>query len=812
MLSRMHAIFIGAAAVIAAATFMAGSAPAQSTAATISGTVTDSSGAVVPAAKVDIINTGTHQTHEVQSNASGQFVFPAIDQGNYDVSVEKDGFKKLTRTGITVQPQDRLNLGELSLQAGAPTDSVTITADAGQLQLQSDSGERSAAVTNSQLRDLALNGRNIHDLAKLIPGVAQPGGANEVSNLSAIGSYSINGNRVTMKDMAIDGSSVTRSDQQAQQVTINPDAVGEIKILTSNYQAEYGKAAGGVVTVTTRSGSSDFHFGARYFRRHDSLNANSFFNNVNGRTRALYRYNYYGFDVSGPIYLPQFLGGFNRHKDKLFFFYNEEWYKQLVPQATANNVEMPTAAERSGDFSKSVNGNGAPIVVRDTGNCLGGNGTGTAAPFPGNIIPKSCIFPGAQAVLNLFPMPNTTVGGNSYNYTSQVSSKYPRREDIARIDYLMNSKTRISGRFINNYDDQILAYGTTTLGDNFPTLGPVDRSGSGYNLALTMTNTISPTLINEAIFGHGIFVTNIQASTNGFSRAATGITTPLLFPDANKPYDIIPSMTFGGLTNQTSPSVSINGSPFFQQIPSYNVIDNVTKVLGKHTVKVGIYYYKATAFNTPQSPAQSTVDYTSSLGSNANFALDSGDPFSNALLGVFNSYTQASNKVATNAVYHTVEGYAQDTWRVTPKLTLDYGLRFSHLGPVHDLLQGEQYFEPNLFNPAKAVRLYTPVLVNGTTREVDPGNVPTTLTLANTLPSNFQGLIVPNSGDPTNGLTSAKNFALSGGYNQGVRVAPALGSHGSPSITPSFAAVSALPTTARERTIRTTKRRPLPTC
>ena len=187
---------------------------------------------------------------------------------------------------MAVNPQDRLSLGEMVLQVGAPTDTVTVTADAGQLQLQADSGERSEAVTGTQLRDLALNGRNIHDLAKLIPGVSQPGGANEVSNLSAIGSYQINGSRVTMKDMSIDGSSITRTDQQAQQVTINPDAVGEIKILTSNYQAEYGKAAGGIVTVTTKGGGQDFHVDARYFRRHDSLNANSYFNNLQGHPRV----------------------------------------------------------------------------------------------------------------------------------------------------------------------------------------------------------------------------------------------------------------------------------------------------------------------------------------------------------------------------------------------------------------------------------------------------------------------------------------------------------------------------------------------
>lgn len=346
MLSRTRTTLPLILALIAAFTFTAGRLSAQSTAATLSGTIKDATGASVPDAKITLTNEGTHVSRSFGTNESGLFVAPDVDQGIYDLLVEKAGFKKLNNTGIAVNPQDRLSLGELILQVGAPTDEVTVTADAGLMQLQADSGERSEAVTGTQLRDLALNGRNINDLAKLIPGVAMPGGAAEISNLSAIGNWQVNGSRVTMKDMTVDGSSITRTDQQAQQITINPDAVGEINILTSNYQAEYGKAAGGIMTVTTKGGAQDFHFDARWFHRHDSLNANSFFNNAQGHPRSLYRYNYYGVDVSGPIVLPKFLGGFNRSRTKLFFFWNEEWYKQLTPQASADNVEMPTALER----------------------------------------------------------------------------------------------------------------------------------------------------------------------------------------------------------------------------------------------------------------------------------------------------------------------------------------------------------------------------------------------------------------------------------------------------------------------------------
>lgn len=337
------------------------------------------------------------------------------------------GFKKKENNNIVLPVASKVNVGDIVLDVGSLTDTVTVEADAGTIQLQSESGERSNIVTNRQLRDIQLNGRNVVDLMRTIPGVVSGGvTANAASTVTNIaGGFNINGTRGAQHEYTIDGvTNLNLGNNTGALVSINPDALQEVKVLTSNYQAEYGRAGGGFIALTTRGGTNEFHGGGRYFRRHDSLNANTFFNNLRGGSpagfsRPLSRYNFYGWDLGGPVYIPRVLNG----RNKLFFFISQEYYRQLVPQAASVNIRTATEAERGGDFSRTVDGAGRAIPIIDPT---------TGAQFPGNIIPSSRFYAPGRAVLNFLPVPNTTAGGNVYNYTSQVPSSYPRSETILR--------------------------------------------------------------------------------------------------------------------------------------------------------------------------------------------------------------------------------------------------------------------------------------------------------------------------------------------------------------------------------------------
>jgi hypothetical protein len=328
----------------------------------ITGTIQDSKGGVIPDATITVSDPAdaVHQT--VQTNNAGNFAFPELPPGTYALTAEKQGFKKAQKTGIVLPLASKINMGAIVLEIGSVVETITVIADAGQLQVQSSSGERSELVTNRQIRDLALNGRNVVDLFKTIPGVISSGvvanAASTVTNI--VGNFNINGTRALQHEYTIDGvTNLNLGNNTGALVSINPDAVEEVKVLTSNYQAEYGRAGGGYIALTTRGGTNEFHGGGRYFRRHDSLNADSYFNDLRGGSaagfsRPLYRYNYYGWDFGGPVWIPKVFNG----RNKVFFFISQEYYSQLVPQASSVNILVPTIAERGGDFSHSVDGAG----------------------------------------------------------------------------------------------------------------------------------------------------------------------------------------------------------------------------------------------------------------------------------------------------------------------------------------------------------------------------------------------------------------------------------------------------------------------
>src|SRR5262249_13087567 len=304
------------------------------------------------------------------------FVSAQLPPGNYVIRVSKQGFRLLEKTDVVLSTGDKLNAGDFVLEIGEVTEAVQIQADAGQLQIRTESRERPDLVSGQQRRGIGLNGRNITDLSKLVPGVISGGpasgsGASTVTNIT--GSFNINGTRSTQHEYTVDGvTNYNLGNNTGALVSVNPDALEEVKILTSNYQAEYGRSGGGFLALTTRWGRNQSQATGRYFRRHDSLNANTFFNNARGGqgtfSRPLYRFNFYGWDFGGPVIAPRFGEGgkpFWNGKEKLFFFVNQDYYSQLVPQLSSVNIRVPTALERAGDFSQSVDGSGNKIYIKD---------------------------------------------------------------------------------------------------------------------------------------------------------------------------------------------------------------------------------------------------------------------------------------------------------------------------------------------------------------------------------------------------------------------------------------------------------------
>src|ERR1039457_6318000 len=407
--SRSKTVLLLSSALLFAVTLIASPALAQVTSGTIFGTVKDPTGAMVKDASVTIANPENGITRTVVTGGEGVFVAPGLYPGTYTIAVEAKGFKKMETTGIVLSAADKLNAGEFVLEVGTTSQEVTVTADAGQIQLQSNSGERSDLITSKQLNDVAMNGRNVLDYMKLIPGVI---GTNsfQVSGTGGIDSFNVNGTRANEHEFTIDGASnVDTGNNGGTHVTLNTDAIEEVKVLNSNYQAEFGKAAGGQIAVTTKAGSNQFHGDVSFFHRNEGMNANNWFASQSTPVtpKALYRYNYTGYTLGGPVIIPG--TGFNKQRDKLFFFWSQEFYSQLIPQQGLTQFYTPTAAERQGDFSQSVDGNGEPIEISGPG--IANNKiyqTQLTAAQP-------AVFGQVQKILNLYPLPNIT-GNNSYNY------------------------------------------------------------------------------------------------------------------------------------------------------------------------------------------------------------------------------------------------------------------------------------------------------------------------------------------------------------------------------------------------------------
>lgn len=701
---------------------------AQSVSGTISGRVLDPQGAAVAGASVTVLDPAKNVTANVKAGSGGEFSFTALQPGNYNLSVESPGFKKLERNAIPLSADDKLAVGDLTMQVGALTETVEVSGQAA--MLQSESAERSATINNRQMENIEVNGRNPLDLTKLIPGVVntssfQVGGAGGLSGIQ------VNGNRGTSNQLTINGiGNVDTGNNGSQNVTISLDSMAEFKVLTGMYQAEYGRNAGAQISMVTKSGTDQFHGSGYFYHRHEQFNANTWYNNARGLGRSLYRYNDPGYTIGGPVFIPKLLP---QTKNKLFFFWSQEWQEQLVPN-TPRNVTLPTALERNGDFSQSVDNNGRPLVIKDPN---------TGLPFSGNRIPKERLYAPGVALMNLFPQPNVT-GQVGYNYSSQISGSQPRREDLLRVDYNITSSLRVFGHYINNSQPLVYPYGQFVLGINVP-ITPILYPNPGRSWATGATWIINPTMTNEVNFGLTHNSIDIVQSGNKLTRTASGINLPLLYPNAVQD-DYIPGFTFSGSHLSLGPDfTSVRDAPFHNYNTSIDFSDNLTKIWSRHTIKTGFYMQRS---RKDQSSFGSNNGFYN-FGDTSNNPLDTGYGYSNAALGVYQNFDQASGYINGQFRYWNLEGFVQDTWKVSSRLTLDYGLRLSWYQPQYDASLQASTFVLSAWDPAKAPRLYTPKFNDQGVRSAYDATTNTYL------PAYNIGRQVPNSGDPFNGVVQA---------------------------------------------------------
>lgn len=764
----------------------------QTSSGSITGTVVDPQEAAVANATIKITEQGKSYTLTASSDSEGRFVFPIVPPGLYTITIEAAGFKKQERKDVTLVASDKLSLGNLSLEIGAPTETVNVTTEA--TLVQSDSGERSFAIQGEQLRNTGIKTRNFISFATLAPGVVANTGAGD-GTVTDSAQLSVNGVRSNSNNVQIDGVTSVDVGNNSSNSRIPLESVGEFKLLTAAYSAEFGRSAGAQIIAVTRSGSKDFHGSAYYYRRHTGLNANTFDNNRNNRTRPISDQEEKGYTIGGPVYIPGF---FNTEKNKLFFFWNQEWAPRTTPN-TVRNVRVPTALERNGDFSQSRNTNGAvatfpkdPLI---TGTCTSANTVANpgACFIDGGVlhkIPQARWYSLGQKILSLYPLPNySPVGSENFNYVTQFSNTEINRNDTVRIDYNFNQNWRISGRFLNNNAADTNVYqglfnDFDMIAGNLGIYG-MSRQTPKKSFAGTLSGTLSPTMMLEITYGLNDTQYNGTTFNNGsgpdYTRTATGLSgLPLVYPNAVVD-DILSGFTFGSVLGP-GPNYRTQRAPQNYSGKTNDISGSLSKVWGDHVTKVGVAYHWANKTQTNRVDKNGVINF----GESVNNIFDTGTGFSNALLGVYQTYTQSSSGITGLYKYFNLEPYFQDNWKITKKLTLDYGIRFSWMPPAYDASQNVTNFDPSKWSAAQAPRIYVPVCINGAAsctggnntanrRAVDPALLAagTPLTLANTLlDSVFVGRIVPNSGNLANGLVTVDGALAN---DSGVQIAPRFG-------------------------------------
>ncbi len=638
---------------------------AQQYSGTITGTVTDPSGAAIPGATITIVNTGTNDTVTVKSDAQGNFTAPQLPVGTYEVHVTQGNFKEYVETGVQVHTSTNTEV-KAALQMGMVSEKVTVSADA--IQVQTTSASVGEVVSGTQVRELPLNGENFVGLTQLSPGVSAAQGANFVGKgLDGGVNFSVNGNPYNMNLFLVDG--VNNNDVGSNRTILvypSVDTIAEFKMIRNSYGPEYGQAAGAIISITTRSGSNQFHGGVFYSGRNTALDANDWFSNHNGTGKAQENRSDYGYNISGPAI-----------KDKLFFWWNQEWNKEIQGASFANCV--PTQAEEGGDFSG--------FGTAKTDQC--GASIPTIPSFaqaPGN--PDKIANPDAGGLLiaKFYPAPTSaTVNGNGFNWAAPVKNNLDWKEWNVRIDYDLNKSNRATFRWTDdNWNNPAPNNPSAFWGESaYPTIQSSWAQPSRSVLAKLSTQ-ISSTMVNDVEFGFGQnrIITTL-AGTEAATVPALQSAYPPSWPTALKQKDEWFG-GWGGLNPYGSYSAQAsmwNIAPYGNHEDLYAIQDNLSKVHGNHTFKTGIQL----GFNEKVESNGNGADRPIMPGNNTPL-FQTNNPLANILIPGTGSTPQVFAGITENSIdgiadvhWRDFEPYFGDSWKFRRNLTINYGFRWSLL-------------------------------------------------------------------------------------------------------------------------------------
>ena len=642
---------------------------AQETTGSILGTVTDPSGAVIPGAKVVVTNRQTSNQQSTATTGAGLFNFPNLPIGDYNLKVSKEGFKQYVQSEVHLNVNDKLNF-QVVLSVGAVTQAVTITGEAP--ILQTASGEVSNLVGSAQMQALPLNGRDFNQLVDLAPGVAPDNGrVSSGEGLFSNTAVSVNGAQSNSNTFLVNGIYNEDNGSNANLlVTPSVDSISEFKILRNNYSAEFGTGTGAIVTVVTKSGTRAFHGDLYEFLRNDALDAANFFTNATNTSKSKLRFNDFGGTIGGPFWIP---GLYNTSRSKDFFFFSQEVRREIRGNVATDNV--PSLRQRQGLIDPTCSSTPAPCTPAAT--------DPSEVPINGeaNVAPTQ-IDPNSVALLDRYPTPNANFVQNGFNFIANEPLVTTVDDENIRWDHYIGQKARVMANFmrmsqgLNNINAQLWG------DDNFPSVSS-DWKWVGRLATLHLNYTINPHIVNDFRFGYSHNHISFDTSTTSDSTLASrsGFTYTELFPATSGSFP-----TMWGVENF---GAIVHTAPFFNKTDNFFIKDDVAFTFGKHTVTTGVDI----GLLRKQEPANG--------GDNENAGTLGFDTFSNLLLGNMQNYTEEQTLNTVRGRFANYAAFVQDDYKILNNLTLNLGLRWQYLSPIHAAHDNIANFYPSQYDPSQ---------------------------------------------------------------------------------------------------------------